>query len=404
MLTATFYLYGVVDGENAHYMQLSCSLPVVSVDENNVQADAAVFRLVEVNGSTQTVIPAWFRLKVMAGNAVIDTIDQTVVKDELSYMLPTDRYGNADKLVVEAYQDDHETEGSYDEKLAELTVPVSRRNPIPFPRPEEWSAGLTFRNGEYLMVGNIVYMWRNPVAGNSSLTPEQDIEQNPQTTSWVAYQNWPLLATQVFLAQWAKLGSAVFSGDYMFSQQGIDNTGNIVYDYRNFTPDMANFLPMIYFNFFNGACHLGAGAVKIDEFGRILRTQDDIIVWRVMANEITEESIIDGVYPIDWRKGAYMYPCYDMTSPSSSVQYLQIPPSSEIIKGYSFHFQIIQETRTVGNIALKCESLIYDRAINPSNMGHIINFKSTQGEVVITNEDGYWYVSKGLEYIDSFIN
>lgn len=201
MLTGTFYLYGVVDGENAHYMQLTCSLPVVTVDENNVQGDAAVFRLMEIDGSIQTLVPAWFRLKIMAGNTILETIDQTVVKDELSYMLPTDRYGNADKLLVEAYRDDHETEGSYDEKLAEQAVLISRRNPIPFPRSEEWSAGLTYRNGEYLMIDNIVYMWRNPVPGNSSLTPQQDIEQNPQQTSWVACQNWPLLATQVFLAQ-----------------------------------------------------------------------------------------------------------------------------------------------------------------------------------------------------------
>lgn len=240
MLTGTFYLYGVVDGENAHYMQLTCSLPVVSVDENNVQADAAVFRLMEVDGSVQTLVPAWFRLKVMSGNAVLETIDQTVVKDELSYMLPTDRYGNADKLLVEAYCDDSETEeeNNYEKKLAEITVPISRRNPIPFPRSEEWSADLTFRNGEYLMVGNIVYMWRSPVPGNSSLTPEQDIEQNPQTTSWVAYQNWPLLATQIFLAQWAKLGSFIFNGDLQMSQQGtVDGAENSDYTNPDFSPN-----------------------------------------------------------------------------------------------------------------------------------------------------------------------
>lgn len=234
MLTGRFNLYGITDGENAHYMQLTCSLPVVSVDENNVQADAAVFRLVEVNGSTQTVIPAWFRLKVMSGNVVLDTIDQTAVRDELSYMLPTDRYGNADKLLVEAYGDDPETEdeNNYEKKLAEITVPISRRNPIPFPRPEEWSAGLTFHNGEYLMVGNIVYMWRNPVPGNSELPPQQDIEQNPQKTSWVAYQSWPLLATQIFLAQWAKLGSFIFNGDIQMSQQGTVS-GQESSDYKN---------------------------------------------------------------------------------------------------------------------------------------------------------------------------
>lgn len=266
MLTGTFNLYGIMDGENANYMQLTCSLPVVSMDENNVQADAAVFRLVEVNGSTQTVIPAWFRLKVMSGNVVLDTIDQTAVRDELSYMLPTDRYGNADKLLVEAYRDDHETEGSYDEKLAELTVPISRRNPIPFPRPEEWSAGLTFRNGEYLMVGNIVYMWRNPVPGNSELPPEQDIEQNPQTTSWVAYQNWPLLATQVFLANFAKVGWMVTAGKYSISQKGMLN-GKPSEDYTqfDFETGQGNFKPNLLIDWFSGLLR----AMNVDVRGNI---------------------------------------------------------------------------------------------------------------------------------------
>lgn len=240
MLTGTFYLYGVVDGENAHYMQLTCSLPTISVDENNVQGDVAVFRLMEIDGSIQTLVPAWFRLKIMAGNTILETIDQTVVKDELSYRLPTDRYGNADKLLVEAYLDDPETEeiDNYEKKLAELAVLISRRNPIPFPRSEEWSAGLTYRNGEYLMIDNIVYMWRNPVQGNSSIPPKEDIEQNPQQTSWVAYQNWPLLATQVFLAQWAKLGSFIFNGDLQMSQQGtIQDEESSDYTNPDFSPN-----------------------------------------------------------------------------------------------------------------------------------------------------------------------
>lgn len=266
MLTGTFSLYGIKDGENARYMRLTCSLPVVSVDENNVQTDAAVFRLLEVNGSTQTVVPAWFRLKVMTGDTVLDTIDQTAVKDELSYMLSTDRYGNADKLLVEAYRDDHETEGSYDEKLAELTVPVSRRNPIPFPRPEEWSKDLTYRNGEYLMAGNIVYMWRNPVPGNSEIPPQQDIGQNPQKTSWVAYQNWPLLATQVFLANFAKVGWMVTAGKYSISQKGMsDGKPSEDYTQFDFETGQGNFEPNLLIDWFSGLLR----AMNVDVRGNI---------------------------------------------------------------------------------------------------------------------------------------
>lgn len=80
-------------------------------------------------------------------------------------------------------------------------------------RPEtEWNGALTFRNGDILALegedgdGNAtldVYMWSYPVGGNSLLAPQQDIEQNPDTTHWAAFSSFGMLATRLFFAQYA---------------------------------------------------------------------------------------------------------------------------------------------------------------------------------------------------------
>lgn len=226
-----FTLQAVKDGTDAAVRHIECSVPAVSVDSNNVQKQAAVFRLVETSGTASKPFTAYMRLTVLAGEVSLHQ-QTTGAASELSYTLPATQYGTATALRCEAFTSEVMTE----EACPSLTVNIVRENPVPFPRGEAWAAGNTYKNGEYLIYDNIVYMWRNPVSGNSALDPAEDIRQNPDTTSWQAYQEWPLLATQVLLAQWAKLGSAIFSGDYMFSQHGQDAAGQDTDQYTLFDP------------------------------------------------------------------------------------------------------------------------------------------------------------------------
>ena len=130
-----------------------------------------------------------------------------------------------------------------------------------------WEAGATYRNGEMVMVGDVVYMWNYPVSGNSQLSPKEDVAQNPQTTHWLARQEEVLLATKVLLAAFALVGGAVFMGDYVVSRYGTAG-GSASEDYTTFDEDdpddadgSGSFAPTLWMDFATGEIHLGAGRV-----------------------------------------------------------------------------------------------------------------------------------------------
>ena len=130
-----------------------------------------------------------------------------------------------------------------------------------------WEAGATYRNGEMVMVGDVVYMWNYPVSGNSGVSPDEDVAQNPEATHWLARQEEVLLATKVLLASFALVGGAVFMGDYVISRYGTSG-GVASEDYTTFDEDdpddadgSGSFAPTLWMNFATGEIHLGAGRV-----------------------------------------------------------------------------------------------------------------------------------------------
>lgn len=255
LLTGVFSLIGIKDGEDAVYKRIDCNLSAISMDSNNVQKEAAVFTLVDTVGIYNKPFLAYLRLLIMAKGVVLTTVESNVLRSELSYRLPVDNYGVATTVTVEAYED-----ASYSKKLCSLSVNIVRESPIPFPRSEAWTIDLKFQNGEYIMVDNVIYMWKNPVMGNSLVSPETDVLNNPETTSWIAYQNWPLLSTQILMANFAKLASAVFYGDYMFSQQGIDKRGIATTAYDDFGKE--TFTPNFQVNFKTGEINALKGTFR----------------------------------------------------------------------------------------------------------------------------------------------
>lgn len=286
-LTGAFSLIGIKDGEDAVYKRIDCNLSAISMDSNNVQKEAAVFTLVNTVGISNKPFLAYLKLLIIAKGVVLATVEFNVLRSELSYRLPVDNYGVATAVTVEAYDD-----ASYSKKLCSLSVNIVRENPVPFPRSEAWAIDLKFQNGEYLMVDNIIYMWKNPVIGNSLASPETDILDNPEATSWIAYQNWPLLSTQILMANFAKLGSAVFLGDCMFSQHGKDAAGNATTDYRQFDPirigqDNTLFTPNLMMDLLKGEFRLGDKFVASIKDGKL-----DIVMQGKLQTSATGERIV----------------------------------------------------------------------------------------------------------------
>lgn len=113
---------------------------------------------------------------------------------------------------------------------------------------------------------NKVGSWQGTLHNNES--PSTDT-----SGSWVKLEAFEAIYAKIGIIANGLIGSAVFNGDYMFSQQGIDTDGNISTQYTLFAPDEPTggaFTPNIMFNFATGAGHLAAGKIKFDANGTIV--------------------------------------------------------------------------------------------------------------------------------------
>lgn len=74
-----------------------------------------------------------------------------------------------------------------------------------------------------------------------------------------------VVADSVVMKEFALFSSAVFNGEYMFSQQGIDADGNESYEYEKFNPNnpqSSDFMPNLAFNFKTGDQYSNGGHVS----------------------------------------------------------------------------------------------------------------------------------------------
>lgn len=89
----------------------------------------------------------------------------------------------------------------------------------------------------------------------------KDNEPSGSNSAWKQQQKVPLLLAQLLMVDFGKIASAVFSGDYMMSQYGLDGNNNESTDYKAFdgdpTPYIGNgFAPNICLDFLKGEAWL----------------------------------------------------------------------------------------------------------------------------------------------------
>lgn len=286
-VSADFLLTGLVDGENVQLYRIVSDHDSLSVDANNVSARVEC-RIELQDGGTSVPVTAFWSVEVKAREEVLDTYEFSDSRQSIDYALPNGpfdqygKFGRATHLIVIAYSDE-----TREQELARKAFPLNREHPQYFPRTEPWNNTLTYRNGEYLLCSSYeevdgvllegdeaVYLWNNPVPGNSSVSPGEDVVKNPRSTSWQKHSKWPILMTEAFMSNFAKLGSAVFSGDYMLSQHGKDAAGVDTVDYRKFDesqigkPDCA-FTPNILLNLLSGMAMFANGNAKFNPDGTV---------------------------------------------------------------------------------------------------------------------------------------
>lgn len=272
VVTNTFYLTA-----ESYRQWLEANPTAVSVDANNVQKSPLVVRSWSGEGSDKTAYPVYLTLQVesVAGTSaeVLYTYKSSSKVSEYTYTLPSDKYATANRITVSAYDDAARTKA-----VGSVQLNILADNPVPYPRSEEWSASLTYKNGEYLKVDDVLYMWTSRVPGNTTTDPKTWIQQNPTSKLWTEYPYNTLLAGQILLFEFAKIGQAIFQNQYMISQHGVDADGNESDDYRNFgkkrydpnTGQSADlFTPNLLFNFLTGAGHLGRKNIEFGADGTV---------------------------------------------------------------------------------------------------------------------------------------
>lgn len=145
---------------------------------------------------------------------------------------------------------------------------------------------------------NIVGTWQGTLHSNES--PSTDT-----SNSWVKLDAFEALYTKIGIIANGLIGSAVFNGNYMFSQQGIDASGQTSTQYQNFDPEIptgGEFTPNILFNFRTGAGHMAAGKIKFGSDGSVDLTNikiNNAIVQNIKQYSLTQSSdphILDSLY------------------------------------------------------------------------------------------------------------
>ena len=103
---------------------------------------------------------------------------------------------------------------------------------------------------------NTIMQWKG--------TEQSNRYPNQATNTWTKFEGFEAVYTKIGIIANGLIGSAVFNGDYMFSQQGGGTTGN----FEDFNPDdplnnSNKFIPNICINFNTGEAWFGAGSTHL---------------------------------------------------------------------------------------------------------------------------------------------
>lgn len=93
--------------------------------------------------------------------------------------------------------------------------------------------------GDTYYVMNVTTSWTG--SQNKGKTPADDYEQYGEHATWIPMERFEAIYTKLLIANNGTIGSFVFNGDYMFSQQGVDYLYNEVDNYEDFGNDSIPF-------------------------------------------------------------------------------------------------------------------------------------------------------------------
>lgn len=129
-----------------------------------------------------------------------------------------------------------------------LVYPAGVYNPLDIYSAQGDSCPVVEYGGQYYRL-KVGALWAGGSEGRDN--PALDVAANDEQTVWMLFDSFKSIFTDVIMAEFAKLASAVFYGDWMISQHGINPaTGEASEDYQKFK-DKA-FRPNVAIDFLNG--------------------------------------------------------------------------------------------------------------------------------------------------------
>ena len=157
-------------------------------------------------------------------------------------------------------------------KGGQLVYPAGQYDPNAVYITTEKIAPYVYYDGEYYVL-NDVMTW---------VGTEQNNKTPNESECWIEFDGFQALHTQVGIIENGLIGSAVFNGDYMFSQWGICNDGTVIDEntssetlrscFEQFNADdpygeAATFKPNICFNLKTGKVWMNAGKTVFNSDG-----------------------------------------------------------------------------------------------------------------------------------------
>lgn len=257
--------------------------------------------------------------------------------------------------------------------------PQGAIGPLAYPAGE-WSSTKTYtltttacpvveHNGSY---------WRLVAESNKGTEPNAS-----NSTVWQTVTQWEAIFVKILFTAFAKLGSAIFSGDYMFSQRGLLN-GVESTAYQNFNPASASnpFIPFWYTNFFTGEtwmnkCHV-KGEIEATS-GKLANVQIDG-AYGAPFSDLINYLDFDGTIE-EWRTAnlARLEAHDNSFIYGSEAQYLSASPRDS---GRTFHiiarnsdvlvmcdqaYKFVENGYLTGGVTVKCGQMVVLKGIGTSS-------------------------------------
>ena len=166
-----------------------------------------------------------------------------------------------------------------------------------------------------------LYYLLNKEGTFTGINPKEDYAANGKKGTWVYMEKVEFVFYEILMANFAKLASAVFFEDYMFSQQGQDNSGNDTIDFGLFDPSKIGqnncpFTPNLMIDFAKG--HIEANSGKFTGeinatsgvFSGYIKIPFKTFEEGAIRNPATGEYTVDGYFNLEAggeRTGEYSY-------------------------------------------------------------------------------------------------